>query len=75
MCILTRWLVWINGPYEPGIWNNLSILHNALLSELDDGKWDEADDRYGREFPKYVKCPKSIGKQKALETAAAIVWR
>jgi hypothetical protein len=74
VCILTGWLVWINGPYKPRIWNNLSIFCNALLLEFDDGERVEADNGYRGESLKYVKCPKSIGKHKALETAVAIVW-
>jgi hypothetical protein len=31
VCILSGVLVWINGPYEPGIWNDISIFRNALL--------------------------------------------
>mmetsp|Transcript_13079 Transcript_13079/g.21065 ORF Transcript_13079/g.21065 Transcript_13079/m.21065 type:complete len:90 (-) Transcript_13079:236-505(-) len=34
--ILSGDLVWIKGPYEPGIWNDISMFRNALFSELDD---------------------------------------
>ena len=54
-------LVWINGPYEPGIWNDLMIFRNSLLSHLDEGERVEADDGYVGAAPRYVKCPKSMG--------------
>ena len=38
--------VWINGPYEPGIWKDITIFHNGLLSMLDLGERVEADDGY-----------------------------
>jgi hypothetical protein len=65
----------VNGPYEPGIWNDLSIFKNALLSELDDGERVEADDGYRGASPKWVKCPASIGSRVEMETAAAYVRR
>jgi uncharacterized protein YpmB len=75
VCILSGVLVWINGPYEPGIWNDLAIFRNALLTELDDGERVEADDGYRGESPQYVKCPKSIGNHDASEASAAFVRR
>ena len=68
-------LVWINGPYEPGIWNDISVFRNALLSELDEGERVEADDGYVGESPEYVKCPRSIGNHEITESMAAIVRR
>lgn len=75
VCILTGDLVWINGPYEPGIWNDLSIFRNALLSELIEGERVEADDGYRGDSPRYVKCPMSIGSHQEMEQAAAYVRR
>jgi hypothetical protein len=75
VCILTGELVWINGPYKPGIWNDIAIFRNALLSELDDGERVEADDGYRGESPKFVKCPAFIGSHQAMESAAAYVRR
>lgn len=46
VCILTGELVWINGPFEPGIWNDVSIFRSCLLSMLEDGERVEADDGY-----------------------------
>lgn len=59
--ILSGDLVWVNGPYEPGIWNDIKIFRNALLSMLGVGERVEADDGYLGEAPAHVKCPKSIG--------------
>ena len=53
--------VWINGPYEPGIWNDILIFRNSLMSMLGVGERVEADDGYRGEAPQHVKCPKSIG--------------
>ncbi len=75
VCILSGDLVWINGPYEPGIWNDLSIFRNALLSELDNGERVEADNGYRGESPKFVKCPSSIGNHEESEHMSAFVRR
>lgn len=73
LCILSGVTVWINGPYEPGMWNDLMIFRNAMLSELEDGERVEADDGYRGESPRYIKCPASIGRQEEMEQAAAFV--
>jgi hypothetical protein len=75
LCILTGELVWINGPYEPGIWNDLVVFRNALLSELDEGERVEADDGNRGESPRYVKCPSSIGSHEECEKEVAFVRR
>jgi hypothetical protein len=36
-------LVWINGLYEPGLWNDIDIFWNALLMELDNNERVETD--------------------------------
>jgi hypothetical protein len=75
VCILSGELVWINGPYEPGIWNDIAIFRNALLTELDEGERVEADDGYRGEAPRYIKCPASIGSVAQMEAQAAFVRR
>lgn len=60
LCILTGHIVWINGPYECGLWPDISIFRNSLLSCLGPNKRVEADDGYIGEAPVYVKCPKSF---------------
>ena len=58
LCILTGDIVWINGPYEPGVWNDIAIFRDGIMHHLEDGERVEADDGYLGEAPKYVKCPK-----------------
>jgi hypothetical protein len=61
LCILTGDIVWINGPYEAGKWNDLQIFRNSLMSHLAPNERVEADDGYVGEHPHHVKCPKGIG--------------
>lgn len=68
-------LVWINGPYEPGKWNDISIFRNGIMSELEPGERVEADDGYVGEAPQHVKCPKSIGQLPLTESMQALVRR
>ena len=73
ICILSGDLVWVNGPYEPGIWNDIKIFRNALMSMLSPV---EADDGYVGEAPQHVKCPKSIGgHDETTEAMQSIVRR
>ena len=59
-CILTSDIVWINGPYMPGDWNDLSIFQDGLMHQLDQGERVEADDGYKGECPRWIKCPGSV---------------
>lgn len=65
----------MNGPYEPGIWNDVKIFRNALLSMLGVGERVEADDGYVGDAPQYIKCPKSMGHHKATDEMQSIVRR
>ena len=60
LCIRTGDIVWINGPYECGLWNDLMIFRNSLLSHLEPNERIEADDGYVGEHPQKVKCPKGF---------------
>jgi hypothetical protein len=60
LCIQTGDIVWINGPYEAGLWNDIKIFRDGLLAMLSPNKRVEADDGYVGEAPCYVKCPKSF---------------
>ena len=60
LCILTGHIVWINGPYEPGKWNDIAIFRNSLISFLGPHERVEADDGYVGEAPQKVKCPCSF---------------
>jgi hypothetical protein len=75
LCILTGELVWINGPFEPGIWNDISIFRSAILGELDEGERVEADDGYIGEAPRHVKCPSSITQREDTELSQSLVRR
>ena len=68
LCILTGEIVWINGPFPAGEYNNIVIFRNLLLSHLDKGERVKADDGYVGEHPKYVKCP--MGNANPTETEA-----
>jgi hypothetical protein len=61
LCILTGDCVWVNGPYECGMWNDVMIFRNSIKSNLGENERVEADDGYLGEAPHFVKCPKSIG--------------
>ena len=54
---MTRFIVCINGPYEPGIWNDLMIIWDLLLSHLNEHEQVVADDEYHVMYPKHAKCP------------------
>ena len=60
LCIKTGDIVWLNGPYPCGRFNDITIFRNALLSELSPNERVEADDGYIGEAPKHVKCPRHI---------------
>jgi hypothetical protein len=75
VCILTGELVWINGPYPAGRWNDIAIFRNALKSMLDPGERVEADDGYRGESPGFVKCPQSIGQLAITESMQSLVRR
>ena len=61
LCILSGEIVWINGPYECGIWNDILIFCDSILTKLTENERIEADDGYVGEAPRYIKCPKSFG--------------
>jgi len=46
ICIQTGWIVWINGPYPPGFWPDLSISRDGLNQALDRGEKFLADGGY-----------------------------
>lgn len=75
LCILTGECVWLNGPFQPGIWNDLLIFKSALLGELEEGERVEADDGYVGEAPRHVKCPKSIAQREDTERMQSLVRR
>ena len=46
VCIQTGHIVWINGPYACGMWNDQKIFSNGLKYWLDEGERVEADSGY-----------------------------
>ena len=60
LCILSGDIVWLNGPYEAGIWHDISIFRNSLQSHLGLNERVEADDGYVGEAPLAIKCPRSF---------------
>ena len=67
ICILTGDIVWINGPYEAGIWPDIKIFRDALLSNLAPNERVEADDGYIGEHPTRIKCPRGFANLEETE--------
>ena len=67
LCIMTGDIVWINGPYEPGIWPDIKIFRDSLMSHLGRNERVEADDGYLGEHPQHVKCPAGFANRKENE--------
>jgi hypothetical protein len=53
-------ICWINGPFEPGMYNDDMIFRHNLRDLLEPNERVEADDGYRFDAPKYIKCPGSI---------------
>lgn len=54
-------IVWIAGPFEPGLYNDLQIFRMGLMHMLEENERCEADDGYLGE-PTKIKCPKSFAQ-------------
>ena len=61
--LLSSDIVWINGPFCPGDWNDLEIFRLNLKNQLEVGERIEADDGYVGEAPVFVVCPASCTVQ------------
>jgi hypothetical protein len=46
VCIRSGWIVWINGPFPCGEWNDLKIAKFGLIPCLDEGELFIADNGY-----------------------------
>ena len=46
ICIQTGWIVWVNGPYPAGQWQDLSISRDGLNQALKKGEMFVADGGY-----------------------------
>ena len=58
ICIRTGHLVWIQGPYPAGKYNDIAIFNKVLVNFLDPYERVEADSGY-RGHPRYIKCPEN----------------
>jgi hypothetical protein len=56
LCIRTGDICWWSGPYAPGMWNDLAIFWDSLVSMLEPGERCETDGGYQGAAPAYVKC-------------------
>jgi len=50
-------IVWVNGPYECGVWPDIKIFRDSLITFLDPFERVEADDGYIGEQPRKCKTP------------------
>jgi hypothetical protein len=55
VCILSGEIVWANGPYEPGKWNDLEIFRLHMKHALRPWERVEGDKGYKAECPQTVK--------------------
>ncbi len=58
--ILGGGLVWIQGPYPTGKYNDIAIFNKVLHHFLDPGEQVEADEGYVG-YPDIIKCPQNVG--------------
>ena len=49
MCIKTRWIVWVNGPFPAGEWSDLQIASSGIFPHLEDHEFYVADGGYNDE--------------------------
>ena len=57
ICIHACNIMQINGPYECGMWHNISIVRNALISSIAKSERFEANNSYIMEAPLQIKRP------------------
>jgi hypothetical protein len=71
MCITTGLIVWLNGPYKPRKWVDISIFRHKLMRELLDGEWVVGDGGYheGNQFVPKRTGPKWLQEMTAMATA------
>ena len=75
VCIKTGKIVWLNGPYPCGQWNDIKIFRDSLIHHLGQYKRVEADDGYIGEAPQHVKCPKGFMNLQNMARMQSIVRR
>jgi hypothetical protein len=52
VCIAAGHIVWLNGPYKPRLWVDISIFCHRMMWALNDGEWIVGDGGYcdGNQF-------------------------
>ena len=70
--MLSSDIVWINGPFCPGVLNDIAIFRSNLMDQLEVGERIKADNGYVGEAPLYVVCPSSCT---TTETSLAMMKR
>jgi hypothetical protein len=58
--ILNGDIVWINGPFVCGLFNDLAIFHIGLKQQLSDKECVEEDDGYSGDDPSHVKTRSGV---------------
>jgi len=67
LCTLAGDIVWVNGPCECGMWPDMSIFRNCLMSHLAPNERVEVDDGHIGEAPAKCKCPKCFTNEQHKE--------
>ena len=75
VCILSGECMWINGPFEPGMHNDIEAFHSALIDESEEGERVEADDGHNGEAPRCVKTPNSVTQRFDTDLQQSLVRR
>ena len=57
---MTGNIVWIHGPFLPGLWTDSKIFKHGMMKCLDKFERVEADSGYKAHDPKYARTPHSI---------------
>lgn len=58
VCIQTGDIVWVNGPYKAGKWNDIKLYRRDLKAALCEGEMVEADGGYRGDDT--VRCPHTV---------------
>jgi hypothetical protein len=58
VCIQTGYIVWVNGPFKAGKWNDIKLNRSTLKEQLLPGEMVEADRGYRGD--ETVRCPDTV---------------
>jgi hypothetical protein len=61
VCIATGFIVWLNGPYKPRPWVDITIFRHRMMWALNNGEWIVGDGGYRDGFQFVI--PKRAGAQ------------